>query len=135
MNYMLLHVGGNIDPDEVKVPKAPYYWFDPITKTSWGEYNFDKVENTGGRSSLSYRPIFTSRAQGGQYKAHFIPAVFQPVPRNEDVAEIFTHGGLNLFYQGCNKREDKDVMWENISEEDPTPWIDVQDNPFTRSRK
>ena len=118
-----------------RYPKHHITGLTPLPTHHGGEYNFDKVENTGGRSSLSYRPIFTSRAQGGQYKAHFIPAVFQPVPRNEDVAEIFTHGGLNLFYQGCNKREDKDVMWENISEEDPTPWIDVQDNPFTRSRK
>ena len=47
----------------------------------------------------------------------------------------YVHMEGDFFYQGCNKREDKDVMWENISEEDPTPWIDVQDKPFTRSRK
>ena len=47
MNYIMLHVGNTMDPDEFKIPKEPYDWVDPDTYTSKGEPNFDKVENPG----------------------------------------------------------------------------------------
>ena len=45
---MLLRVGDTMDPDEVKVPKAPYVWVEPTPKTAKGEPTFDKVYNPGG---------------------------------------------------------------------------------------
>ena len=43
MKYGLLNVGFTMDPDEVKVPKAPYDWVDPATNTTKWEPTFDKV--------------------------------------------------------------------------------------------
>ena len=43
MKYGLLNSGFTMDPDEVKVPTAPYYWFDPATNTTNGGAAFDKV--------------------------------------------------------------------------------------------
>ena len=39
MNFVLLNFGKNMDPYEVKVPKAPYDWVDPAPNTSKGEPN------------------------------------------------------------------------------------------------
>ena len=42
---------------------------------------------------------------------------------------------MNFFYQGLNKGEEEDVVRDNISEEDPLPWVDVQDMLFPRNRQ
>ena len=61
---MLLHVGETMDPDEVKIPKAPYDWVEPAPNTSKGGANFYKVKNLGRCSSLSHHPVFASGAKG-----------------------------------------------------------------------
>ena len=50
MKSVLLHVGDNMDPYEVKVPKSPSpdNWVDPFPNTSKGGLTFDKVDNPGG---------------------------------------------------------------------------------------
>ena len=63
MNYVLLHVGDTIDPDKVKFPKPLYDWVDPAPNTSKGGSTFNKVENPGGLSRFSYRPVFASGSQ------------------------------------------------------------------------
>ena len=93
MNSMLLHFGDTMDPDEVKAPKEPDDWVKPPPKTEKGEPTFDKVDNPGGWISFSYLPVFTSGAQGGQYKAHFLPYGCQPVLPNGDKSTIRTYGG------------------------------------------
>ena len=45
LNSVLLHVGCNMDPDEVKVPKPSDEWFDPNLSTSKLGDTFKKVEN------------------------------------------------------------------------------------------
>ena len=40
-----------------------------------------------------------------------------------------------IFFQWRKKGEDKYVVRKNISEEDPPPWMYVQGELFTRSRK
>ena len=62
---MLLHDGDTMNPDEVKVPKAPDDWVEPAPNTAKGEPTFDKVDNPGGWSSFSCRPLFAYGAQGG----------------------------------------------------------------------
>ena len=36
MNSTFIHAGDTMDPDEVKVPKPPYYWVDPSPNTEKG---------------------------------------------------------------------------------------------------
>ena len=59
-------LGGTMDPDEVKVPKAPYDWVDPDPKKSKGEPTFEKLDNLGECISFSYHPVFLPVSQGGQ---------------------------------------------------------------------
>ena len=106
---MFLHVGDTMDPDEVKVLKSPDNWVEPPTNTAKGEHTFDKVDNPGGWSSFSYRPVFTSGSQGGECKEHCLPAGYQPVPPNEDDGAIRTHGGWNFSTKGG--RRGKIRMW------------------------
>ena len=63
---MLLYVGKNMDPNEVKVPKPPNDWVDPDTNTAKGGHNLEKQDNPDGWSSFSYHPVFTSGSQGNQ---------------------------------------------------------------------
>ena len=123
---MLLHVGYIMDPNEVKVPKPPDDWVDPDPNTEKGGPNFDKVDNPGVWSSLSYRPVFASGAQGSKYKFYCIPVGCQPVPPNEDNTKIITHEGWNVLYQGRKKGGYEDSLREKIYEEDPPPWVDVK---------
>ena len=67
MNYMLLHVGDTMDPDEFNIPKVPYYWVGPATNTPKREPNFYLVDNPGRWSSLSHHPLFSSVEKGSQY--------------------------------------------------------------------
>ena len=60
MNSLLLHVGYNMYPDEVKPPKSPDDWVDSSPNTSKGGYTFEKVENPGGSRSFNYCPVFAS---------------------------------------------------------------------------
>ena len=90
---MLLHVGEIMYLDEVKVPKAPDDWVDPDTNTENRKPTSHKVDNPGIWSSFSYRPVFVSGSQGGQYKAHCLPAGFQVVSTYGDNAAICTHVG------------------------------------------
>ena len=62
MNYLLLHFGDTMYPDEFKVPKAPDDWVDPPPNTENVEPTFDKVDNPGGYNSFSYFPLFESDA-------------------------------------------------------------------------
>ena len=93
MNSVLLHSGVTMDPDELKVPKAPDEWVYPAPNTLKGGSTFEKVDNPGRWSSFSYRPALASESQGGQYKARCLPAGCQAVPPNEYDAAIHTHGG------------------------------------------
>ena len=87
-----------MDPDEVKVPKEPYYWVDTADNTAGRvEGTFDRLENPGGLSSFYHRPVFASVTRGGQYKANFLPAFYQPIPPNEDQIQfIHMEGGFFL---------------------------------------
>ena len=64
MKSVLLRYGDTIDPDEVKVPKAPYDWVDPPPNTEKEEPTFEQVYNPVGCSSFSYCPIIVSISQG-----------------------------------------------------------------------
>ena len=105
MNYMLLHSGYTMDPDEVNVPKVPYDWVEPSPNTSKREPNFDKVDNPGRWIILSYYPVFASGAKGSQYKANCIPAGCHPVPPKEGGATIRTYGGWNVSTRGGRRGE------------------------------
>ena len=48
MNSVLIHARSNMDPDDIKLHKAPYDWVDPAPNTSKGWPKFDKVDNPGG---------------------------------------------------------------------------------------
>ena len=97
MNSGFLHVGENMDPDEVKVPKPPNDCIDPDTNTAKGDPEFNKLYIPCGQSSCSYRNVFKSVSHVGQYKFHCIPARFQPVHPNEDDNTIRTHEGRKCF--------------------------------------
>ena len=119
-----------MEPDEVKFPKPPYDWVDPVPNTANEESNFNKVDNLGGWSSFSYCPVFASVAQEVQYKFHCLPDCCQPVSPNEDAAEIRTHGGC-IFPTKGKKEEDMDCVKEKIAEEDPPPYVDGREKLFT----
>ena len=90
---VMLHVGDTMERYEFKLPKSPDNWVDPAPNTAKGGPTFDKLDNPGACIRFSYRPIFTSGAQGGQYKAHCTPSGYQPVQPNEVDNTILTHGG------------------------------------------
>ena len=48
MKSVLLSYGDTIDPDEVKVPKAPYDWVDHPPNTEKEEPTFEQVYNPVG---------------------------------------------------------------------------------------
>ena len=72
----------------------------PMQKGGRGGATFDKVENPGGWSRLSYVPVFVSGSQVGQYNAHCLPSGFQPVPPDGDDATIRTTGGCIFSAKG-----------------------------------
>ena len=45
----------------------------------------DDVDNPGGWSSFTYRPIF--QAKGGQYIGHAMPASAAAVPKSEETGK------------------------------------------------
>jgi hypothetical protein len=55
------------------------------------------VDNPGGWSSYSFRPMFEPR--GGKYICYAMPAGAVPVPIN-DVMGKREEGGYEFFYQG-----------------------------------
>ena len=80
-----------MDPDEVKVLKAPDDWVDPAPNTAKQGANFDKFYNSRRCIRFSYRLAFSSGAQGGQYKARCLPDVYRLVIPNEEKSSIHTH--------------------------------------------
>ena len=62
LNFLLLNAGDTMDPDEVKVTKAPDDWVDVAPNTAKREPNFDKVDSPDKWSILSYRHEFTSES-------------------------------------------------------------------------
>ena len=82
MKSVLLRAGYTMDPDEVKVPKEAYDWVAPDPNIEKGGPTFNKVDNLGGWSILSYHPVFAYGLQGGQYKAHCLPAGCHTIPPN-----------------------------------------------------
>ena len=93
MGYLLLHVSNTVEPNEFKVAKAQYDWVNPPPNTEKGEPTFYKSDNPEVWSNFGCRPVFLSVSQGGHYKAHCLPSVFQTVPINEDNSTICTHVG------------------------------------------
>ena len=47
MNSVLIHARDTMDPDKVKLPKAPDDWVDPDINTVKRDPTFNKVENPG----------------------------------------------------------------------------------------
>ena len=66
VKYLLLRVGGTMDPYEFKVIKAPDDWIEISTNTEEVGYTFYHMDNPVVYSSFSCRPVFVSISQGGQ---------------------------------------------------------------------
>jgi hypothetical protein len=65
-----------------------------------GEPLFQDVDNPGGWSLYTFRPMFEPR--GGKYICHAMPAGAVPVPNNA-VTGKREEGGYEFFYQGWKK--------------------------------
>ncbi len=84
---------------------APKGWSPPGQPANWnpkvnslkGEPHMDDVDNPGGWSSFTYRPMF--RAKGGQYIGHAMPAGATDVPVNEATGKRESEG-FEFFYNG-----------------------------------
>ena len=57
----------------------------------------DEVDNPGGWSSFTYRPMF--QAKGGQYIGHVMPAGATVVPKSEETGKRQSQG-FEFFYNG-----------------------------------
>jgi hypothetical protein len=77
-------------------PYAPADW-TPTVNTNKGEPLFKDVDNPGGWSSYTFRPMFEPR--GGKYICHAMPAGTVPVPINAVMGKR-GEGGYEFFYQG-----------------------------------
>jgi len=62
-------------------PDQPEDW-NPRVSSSRGEPPMDYMDNPGGCSSFTYRPMF--QAKGGQYIGHAMPAGATAVPISEE---------------------------------------------------
>ncbi len=74
---------------------APNDW-SPTINTNKGEPLFEDVDNPGGWSSYTIRPMFEPR--GGKYICHAMPAGIVPVPINAETGKR-EEGGYEFFYQ------------------------------------
>ena len=54
MNYVLLHGGENMEPNEFKAPKAPDDWFGPSPNTAKGGGGLDLKKWTTQSDGLAY---------------------------------------------------------------------------------
>ena len=114
-NSVLIHVGDTIYPYEVKILKAPDDWVEPAPNTSKGGPTFNKLDKPGGWIIFSYRHVFESGAQGGQYKANCLTDGFQIVPPIEYDTALNKQGEW-FFYQGWKNLEEKGGVREDIAE-------------------
>jgi hypothetical protein len=84
---------------------APPGWSAPSAPDDWnltvninpGEPRFEDVDNPGGLSTYTFRPMFEPR--GGKYIWHAMPAGAVPVSINA-VMRKREAGGYEFFYQG-----------------------------------
>ncbi len=83
-------------PPGWSLPYAPTDW-TPTANISKGEPLFEDVDNPGGWSSYTFRPIFEPR--GGKYICHAMPADAVPVPINAVMGKR-EEGGYEFYYQG-----------------------------------
>ena len=90
-------------------PQSTRWMVWPCSQLIKGGGNFYKLDNPGGWSRLSYRPVFAYGAQGGQYKAHCFPAGCQSVMPNEYDTAIFSYGGWIFSTKGGRRGETR--MW------------------------
>jgi hypothetical protein len=77
-------------------PSAPDDW-NPTVNINRGEPRFEDVDNPGGWSTYTFRPMFEPR--GGKYICHAMPAGAVPVPINA-VTGKREAGGYEFFYKG-----------------------------------
>jgi hypothetical protein len=76
-------------------PCAPDDW-SPTINTNKGKPLFQDMDNPGGWSSYTFRPMFEPR--GGKYICHAMPAGAVPVPINTVMGKR-EEGGYEFFYQ------------------------------------
>jgi len=77
-------------------PGQPEDW-NPRVNSSRGEPPMDDVDNPGGWSSFTYRPMF--QAKGGKYIGHAMPAGATAVPISEETGKRQSNG-YEFFYNG-----------------------------------
>jgi hypothetical protein len=77
-------------------PSAPDDW-NPNININCGEPRFEDVDNPGGWSNYTFRPMFEPR--GGKYICHAMPAGAVPVPINA-LMEKREAGGYEFLYKG-----------------------------------
>jgi hypothetical protein len=81
-------------PSGWSAPSAPKDC-DPTIYLSEGEPHFDEVDNPGGWTSFTFRPIF----EKGKYVSHAMPAGATPVPM-DNVSGKRKPGGFEFFCNG-----------------------------------
>jgi hypothetical protein len=88
-------------------PSAPNEW-NPTVKKNKGEPLFEDVDNPGGWSTYTFRPMFEPR--GGKYICHAMPAGTVPVPINAVMGKREA-GGYEIFYQGWKEDNPTRENW------------------------
>jgi hypothetical protein len=87
-------------PPGWSAPSAPDDW-NPNVNINCGEPRFEDVDNPGGWSNCTFRPMFEPR--GGKYICHAMPAGAVPVPINALTGKREA-GGYEFFYKGWKKK-------------------------------
>ena len=83
-------------PPGWSAPSAPDDW-NPTVNRNKGEPLFEDVDNPGGWSNYTFRPMFEQK--GGKYICHAMPAGAVPVPIDA-VTGKREAGGYEFFYEG-----------------------------------
>ena len=95
----------DVDEEGVKcdnIPGAPNGWIPPGPPDTWTGYipkfdappNFDDVDNPGGWSDFTFRPVYKDR----KYVGHFTPSAAKVVPKDKDGHRI--SNGWTFHYDG-----------------------------------
>jgi len=105
-NMVILSSGTEkFNPEQLKIHCVPDDWEDPPAKTEKKEPEFKEIDNPGGWSSFSFRPVYKKEKNDDakMYKYHSLPTGCVPVEVDEN--GVRQNQGWRFHYTGWNDSE------------------------------
>ena len=129
-NMVILSSGTEkFNPEQLKIHCVPDDWEDPPAKTEKKEPEFKEIDNPGGWSSFSFRPVYKKEKNDDakMYKYHSLPTGCVPVEVDEN--GVRQNQGWRFHYTGWNDSE-TNVLIEVGAEENININDLVEDPPL-----